>query len=75
MSAILVGDALTAIGIAGQASIDKVAGPVGEALIMTASTMTPHTTALGMVMVRAMALATTVLGIQGVQAPEIHRPV
>jgi len=28
--------ALTAIGIAGQASIDKVAGPVGEALIMTA---------------------------------------
>jgi biopolymer transport protein ExbB len=29
--------ALTAIGIAGQASIDKVAGPVGEALIMTAA--------------------------------------
>ena len=28
--------ALTAIGIAGQASIDKVAGPVGEALLMTA---------------------------------------
>ncbi len=28
--------ALTAIGISGQASIDKVAGPVGEALIMTA---------------------------------------
>ena len=28
--------ALTDIGIAGQASIDKVAGPVGEALIMTA---------------------------------------
>lgn len=28
--------ALTAIGVAGQASIDKVAGPVGEALIMTA---------------------------------------
>jgi len=28
--------ALIAIGIAGQASIDKVAGPVGEALIMTA---------------------------------------
>jgi biopolymer transport protein ExbB len=28
--------ALTAIGTAGQASIDKVAGPVGEALIMTA---------------------------------------
>ena len=28
--------ALSAIGIAGQASIDKVAGPVGEALIMTA---------------------------------------
>ena len=28
--------ALTAIGIAGQASIDKVAGPVGEALIITA---------------------------------------
>jgi biopolymer transport protein ExbB len=28
--------ALTAIGIAGQASIDKVAGPVGESLIMTA---------------------------------------
>ena len=28
--------ALTEIGIAGQASIDKVAGPVGEALIMTA---------------------------------------
>ncbi|MEE3626640.1 MotA/TolQ/ExbB proton channel family protein [Nitrospirillum sp. BR 11752] len=28
--------ALTNIGIAGQASIDKVAGPVGEALIMTA---------------------------------------
>jgi len=28
--------ALTAIGIAGQSSIDKVAGPVGEALIMTA---------------------------------------
>jgi len=29
-------NALTAIGLAGQASIDKVAGPVGEALIMTA---------------------------------------
>ena len=29
-------NSLTAIGIAGQASIDKVAGPVGEALIMTA---------------------------------------
>ena len=29
-------NALIAIGIAGQASIDKVAGPVGEALIMTA---------------------------------------
>jgi biopolymer transport protein ExbB len=29
--------ALTAIGISGQASIDKVAGPVGEALIMTAA--------------------------------------
>jgi biopolymer transport protein ExbB len=28
--------ALTAIGMSGQASIDKVAGPVGEALIMTA---------------------------------------
>ena len=28
--------ALTAIGLSGQASIDKVAGPVGEALIMTA---------------------------------------
>jgi len=28
--------ALVAIGIAGQASIDKIAGPVGEALIMTA---------------------------------------
>jgi biopolymer transport protein ExbB len=28
--------ALTAIGVSGQASIDKVAGPVGEALIMTA---------------------------------------
>jgi biopolymer transport protein ExbB len=28
--------ALVAIGVAGQASIDKVAGPVGEALIMTA---------------------------------------
>ena len=28
--------ALTAIGVAGQVSIDKVAGPVGEALIMTA---------------------------------------
>jgi biopolymer transport protein ExbB len=28
--------ALTAIGISGQASIDKVAGPVGESLIMTA---------------------------------------
>jgi biopolymer transport protein ExbB len=28
--------ALTAIGIAGQASIEKVAGPVGESLIMTA---------------------------------------
>ena len=28
--------ALISIGIAGQASIDKVAGPVGEALIMTA---------------------------------------
>ena len=32
--------ALTAIGIAGQASIDKVAGPVGEALIMTAIGLT-----------------------------------
>jgi len=29
-------NALTAIGIAGQPSIDKVAGPVGEALYMTA---------------------------------------
>lgn len=29
-------NALTSIGLAGQASIDKVAGPVGEALIMTA---------------------------------------
>ncbi len=29
-------NALTAIGVAGQASIDKVAGPVGEALVMTA---------------------------------------
>jgi biopolymer transport protein ExbB len=29
-------NALTEIGVAGQASIDKVAGPVGEALIMTA---------------------------------------
>ena len=29
-------NALVAIGVAGQASIDKVAGPVGEALIMTA---------------------------------------
>src|SRR5271163_1124719 len=29
--------ALIAIGVAGQASIDKVAGPVGEALIMTAT--------------------------------------
>lgn len=29
-------NALTAIGVSGQASIDKVAGPVGEALIMTA---------------------------------------
>ena len=29
-------NALIAIGIAGQASIDRVAGPVGEALIMTA---------------------------------------
>jgi len=29
-------NALTGIGVAGQASIDKVAGPVGEALIMTA---------------------------------------
>lgn len=29
-------NALTQIGVAGQASIDKVAGPVGEALIMTA---------------------------------------
>lgn len=29
-------NALTAIGISGQASIDKVAGPVGSALIMTA---------------------------------------
>ena len=29
-------NALTAIGIAGQASIDRVAGPVGEALILTA---------------------------------------
>ena len=28
--------ALTSIALAGQASIDKVAGPVGEALIMTA---------------------------------------
>ena len=31
-----MGAALTAIGLSGQASIDKVAGPVGEALIMTA---------------------------------------
>lgn len=29
-------NALTSIGVSGQASIDKVAGPVGEALIMTA---------------------------------------
>ena len=29
-------NALVGIGVAGQASIDKVAGPVGEALIMTA---------------------------------------
>jgi biopolymer transport protein ExbB len=29
-------NALTKIGMSGQASIDKVAGPVGEALIMTA---------------------------------------
>lgn len=29
-------NALTAIGISGQASIDKVAGPVGESLLMTA---------------------------------------
>ena len=29
-------NALTAIGVAGQFSIDKVAGPVGEALVMTA---------------------------------------
>lgn len=29
-------NALTAIGVAGQASIDRVAGPVGEALVMTA---------------------------------------
>jgi biopolymer transport protein ExbB len=29
-------NALTSIGIAGQASIDKVAGPVGESLYMTA---------------------------------------
>jgi len=29
-------NALTSIGLSGQASIDKVAGPVGEALIMTA---------------------------------------
>jgi biopolymer transport protein ExbB len=29
-------NALTAIGVSGQASIEKVAGPVGEALIMTA---------------------------------------
>jgi biopolymer transport protein ExbB len=29
-------NALTAIGMSGQASIDKVAGPVGSALIMTA---------------------------------------
>ena len=29
-------NALIGIGVAGQASIDKVAGPVGEALIMTA---------------------------------------
>ncbi len=29
-------NALTAIGVAGQASIDKVAGPVGESLLMTA---------------------------------------
>ena len=31
-----ISHALTAIGLSGQASIDKVAGPVGEALIMTA---------------------------------------
>jgi len=30
-------NALIAIGVSGQGSIDKVAGPVGEALIMTAS--------------------------------------
>jgi biopolymer transport protein ExbB len=29
-------NALVKIGVSGQASIDKVAGPVGEALIMTA---------------------------------------
>jgi len=29
-------NALIAIGVSGQASIDRVAGPVGEALIMTA---------------------------------------
>jgi biopolymer transport protein ExbB len=29
-------NALVSIGVSGQASIDKVAGPVGEALIMTA---------------------------------------
>jgi biopolymer transport protein ExbB len=28
--------ALIAIGLAGEASLDKVAGPVGEALVMTA---------------------------------------
>ena len=30
-------NALVKIGVSGQASIDKVAGPVGEALIMTAT--------------------------------------
>jgi biopolymer transport protein ExbB len=29
--------ALTAIGLSGQGTLDKVAGPVGEALIMTAA--------------------------------------
>ena len=45
--------ALTAIGIAGQASIDKVAGPVGEALIMTA---------FGLVVAIPAVLAYNVLG-------------
>ncbi len=47
--------ALTAIGVAGQASIDKVAGPVGEALIMTAmglAVATPAAIAYNMILRR-----------------------